>query len=72
MFRSSTSSFSSPLSSAARSCFSCAPVPGMRSSFPAFIWATASFPPNQSVITSPSNFQSSRRTPVSRAGDSEV
>ena len=60
--RSRTASGSAPLARAARSASCCRAIPGMRRSFPAFTCATASRPPNQSVMTSPSKPQSSRRT----------
>ena len=52
--RSSTASSRSPQSSAVRMASVRSGIPGMSSSFPAFIWATASNPPNQSVMTTPS------------------
>ena len=70
--RSSTSSGRAPLASAASSAFCWRAVPGISRSFPAFICATASRPPNQSVITRPSKPQSLRSTPVSSAGLSDV
>ena len=50
----------------------CLSSPGCSMSFPASICATASLPPNQSVITIPLNPHSSRKRVVSSSGFSEV
>ena len=56
-----------PSTFASKSASHCFLVPGSIKSFPALICATASSPPNQSVMTKPSKPHSSRRISVSNS-----